>query len=53
MAVTSAATEAIFGCEPRELSLLCTVYYIAASGNEDNQPPLRDQLTQHMPPRGS
>jgi monoamine oxidase len=37
MAVTSAATEAIFGCEPRELSLLYTVYYIAASGNEDNQ----------------
>jgi monoamine oxidase len=37
MAVTSAATEAIFGCEPRELSLLYTVYYIAASGNENNQ----------------
>jgi monoamine oxidase len=37
MAVTSAATEAIFGCEPRELSLLYTVYYIAASGNEENQ----------------
>jgi monoamine oxidase len=37
MAVTSAATEAIFGCEPRELSLLYTVFYIAASGNEDNQ----------------
>jgi monoamine oxidase len=37
MAVTSAATEAIFGCEPGELSLLYTVYYIAASGNEDNQ----------------
>jgi monoamine oxidase len=37
MAVTSAATEAIFGCEPRELSLLYTVFYLAASGNEDNQ----------------
>jgi monoamine oxidase len=37
MAVTAAATEAIFGCEPRELSLLYTVYYIAASGNESNQ----------------
>ncbi len=37
MAVTSAATEAIFGCEPRELSLLYTAFYIAASGNEDNR----------------
>jgi monoamine oxidase len=37
MAVVSAATEAIFGCEPRELSLLFTVFYIAASGNEQNQ----------------
>jgi monoamine oxidase len=37
MAVVSAATDAIFGCEPRELSLLFTVFYIAASGNEDNQ----------------
>ena len=37
MAVVSAATEAIFGCEPGELSLLYTVFYIAASGNEDNQ----------------
>jgi monoamine oxidase len=36
MAVVSAATEAIFGCEPRELSLLYTLFYIAASGNEDN-----------------
>jgi monoamine oxidase len=35
MAVTSAATEAIFGCEPKELSLLYTLFYIAASGNED------------------
>jgi monoamine oxidase len=37
VAVTSAATEAIFGCEPRELSLLYTAFYIAASGNEDNR----------------
>ena len=37
MAVTSAATEAIFGCEPGELSLLYTVFYLAASGNEENQ----------------
>lgn len=37
MAVASAATEAIFGCEPGELSLLYTVFYLAASGNEDNQ----------------
>jgi monoamine oxidase len=36
MAVTAAATEAIFGCEPRELSLLFTLFYIAASGNEQN-----------------
>src|SRR6266404_569400 len=36
MAVTSAATEAIFGCEPGELSLLYTLFYIAASGNEQN-----------------
>ena len=36
LAVTSAATEAIFGCEPRELSLLYTLFYIAASGNEQN-----------------
>jgi monoamine oxidase len=34
MAVASAATEAIFGGEPRELSLLYTLFYIAASGNE-------------------
>src|SRR5437867_4406463 len=31
MAVTSAATEATFGCEPRERSLLYTLFYIAAS----------------------
>ncbi|MBI3767578.1 MAG: flavin monoamine oxidase family protein [Deltaproteobacteria bacterium] len=36
MQVTSAATEAIFGCEPRELSLLYTLFYIAVSGNEQN-----------------
>jgi len=36
MAVTSAATEAIFGCEPRELSLLYSLFYIAASGDEQN-----------------
>jgi monoamine oxidase len=36
MAVVSAATEAIFGCEPRELSLLYTLFYIAASGNAKN-----------------
>src|SRR2546422_10988579 len=36
MAVSTAATEAIFGCEPRELSLLYTLFYIAASGNEQN-----------------
>ena len=36
MAVVSAATEAIFGCEPPELSLLYTLFYIAASGNEQN-----------------
>ncbi len=36
LAVTSAATEAIFGAEPRELSLLYTLFYIAASGNEQN-----------------
>src|SRR5947207_9830727 len=36
MAVTSAATEAIFGCEPRDLSLLYTLFYIAASGDEQN-----------------
>src|SRR3954470_20498307 len=34
--VTSAATEAIFGAEPRDISLLYTLFYIAASGNETN-----------------
>jgi monoamine oxidase len=36
MAVVSAATEAIFGGEAAELSLLYTLFYIAASGNEQN-----------------
>ena len=36
MAVVSAATEAIFGAEAGELSLLYTLFYIAASGNEQN-----------------
>jgi monoamine oxidase len=36
MAVVSAATDAIFGCEPRDLSLLYTLFYIAASGDEQN-----------------
>ena len=30
------ATRAIFGAEPRDLSLLFTLFYIAASGNEQN-----------------
>jgi monoamine oxidase len=34
--VASAATEAIFGAEPRDISLLYTLFYIAASGNEQN-----------------
>src|SRR5436309_10024411 len=36
MAVTSAATEALFACGARDLSLLYTLFYIAASGNEQN-----------------
>ncbi len=36
LAVVSAATEAIFGAEAREVSLLYTLFYIAASGNEQN-----------------
>src|SRR4051794_23785887 len=36
MGVASAATEAIFGAEPRDVSLLYTLFYIAASGNESN-----------------
>ena len=34
--VASAATRPIFGAEPRELSLLFTLFYIAASGDETN-----------------
>lgn len=33
--LASAATRPIFGAEPRELSLLFTLFYIAASGDED------------------
>jgi monoamine oxidase len=36
MAVVSAAINAIFGGEPRDISLLYTLFYIAASGNEQN-----------------
>src|SRR4051794_20255317 len=36
MGVAAAATEAIFGAEPRDVSLLYTLFYIAASGNERN-----------------
>jgi monoamine oxidase len=36
MAVVSAATEAIFGAEPRDLSLLYVLFYISASGDERN-----------------
>jgi monoamine oxidase len=32
-----AATRPIFGAEPTEISLLFTLFYIAASGNEQNQ----------------
>ena len=34
--VVSAATRPIFGAEPRELSLLFVLFYIACSGNETN-----------------
>jgi monoamine oxidase len=34
--LASAAMQAIFGAEPREVSLLFTAYYIAAAGNESN-----------------
>ncbi|HEX2015820.1 MAG TPA: flavin monoamine oxidase family protein [Solirubrobacteraceae bacterium] len=37
MKITSIATRAIFGAEPRELSLLFIVFYIASAGNENNQ----------------
>src|SRR5258708_23675115 len=36
MRLAATATDAIFGQEPRDLSLLYTVFYIAASGNESN-----------------
>ena len=36
-ALVSAATRPIFGAEPGELSLLFVLFYIAASGNEQNQ----------------
>ncbi len=35
-ALVPAATRPIFGAEPRELSLLFTLFYIAASGDEQN-----------------
>src|SRR5690348_16653055 len=35
-ALVPAATRPIFGAEPRELSLLFVLFYIAASGNEQN-----------------
>jgi monoamine oxidase len=35
-AVAAAATRPIFGAEPRELSLLFVLFYIASSGNESN-----------------
>jgi monoamine oxidase len=34
--LSAVATRPIFGAEPRELSLLYTLFYIAASGNEQN-----------------
>ena len=34
--IVSTATRPIFGAEPSELSLLFTLFYIAASGNEQN-----------------
>src|SRR5207237_2868159 len=37
MRLATTATEAIFGQENRDLSLLYVVFYIAASGNETNQ----------------
>ena len=35
-ALVPLATRPIFGAEPRELSLLFTLFYIASSGNEQN-----------------
>src|SRR5437660_5479055 len=37
MALVSAATEPIFGTEAKEISLLYTLFYIASSGDEQNQ----------------
>jgi monoamine oxidase len=34
--LTNTATRPIWGCEPRDISLLFTLFYIAASGNETN-----------------
>ena len=36
-AIVPLATRPIFGAEPRELSLLFTLFYIASSGDEQNQ----------------
>jgi monoamine oxidase len=36
MSIVQAATNAIFGGEPRDISLLYTLFYIAASGDEDH-----------------
>ena len=36
MKLLSIATEPIFGAEARDISLLFTLFYIAASGNEQN-----------------
>jgi monoamine oxidase len=36
MKLAAAATRPIFGAEPTEISLLFTLFYIAASGNEQN-----------------
>ena len=36
MAVVSAATEPIFGAEPRDVSLLYVLFYIASSGDESH-----------------
>jgi monoamine oxidase len=37
LSLTAIATRPIFGAEPRDLSLLFTLYYIAASGDEQHQ----------------
>src|SRR4051794_37393832 len=36
IAISDTATQAIFGCNVGEISLLYTLFYIAASGNESN-----------------